>query len=118
KSDTSKQEVLELKDHFTINEKFELGNMTDTFLKPWMSKLFFLTILLYMYGDLVIYNTMMTKSLREVSCTHQVSCFGNDTLSEKCWDKAKLSRRDVYRLFLVVLMAVLIPLTYAGLTKT
>lgn len=39
--------------------------MTDIFLHKYLSKLFFLSIIIYLSGDLVIYNAMMSKSLRE-----------------------------------------------------
>ena len=53
--------------NFNIIEKFELGDMSQMFLKQWMAKCFFAAIIVYLFGDLLIYNTMMAKSLREIS---------------------------------------------------
>lgn len=52
---------------FQINEKFELGNMTELFLNRYLSKFFFVSIIVYLFGDLLIYNSMMSKSLRDIS---------------------------------------------------
>lgn len=61
---------------------------------------------------------MMCKSLREVSCTNPYSCNSAMQLDERCWGNSNLSRRDAYRLMLLGIATVLVPLTYAGLTKT
>lgn len=120
-SDTSK--VIDLTgfnlcEYFEINDKFELGDISEAFLEHWMSFLFFVSILAYLYGDLIIYNTMMTKSVREVACTYEYTCDKTIQLYEKCWQTIKWTRHDVYRIMLMALMIVLIPLTYFGLTKT
>lgn len=107
-----------LSEYFEINDKFELGDMSEAFLKHWMSFLFFVSILAYLFGDLIIYNTMMTKSAREVACTYEYTCDKTIQLNERCWQKMNWTRHDVYRLMLMALMVVLIPLTYFGLTKT
>lgn len=52
---------------FGITAKFELGDMAQMFLSKILSQLFFVSIIVYLFGDLMIYNTMMAKSLRELS---------------------------------------------------
>lgn len=56
-----------LKKKFSIEIKYELGNLTELFLNKHLSKLFFLSIISYLFGDLIIYNSMMAKSLRELA---------------------------------------------------
>ncbi|KAI2798317.1 hypothetical protein BLOT_014977 [Blomia tropicalis] len=107
-----------LKERFEIEEKFELGRMTDLFLPGWQSKLFFITIMFYMYGDLVIYNTMMAKSLRELTCTGSYNCTDPFKQDQPCWGTSPPSRYNAYRIYLVVLIILLLPLTYLKLTKT
>lgn len=108
---------------FNIAEKFELGDMTNMFLSKILSQFFFLSIIIYLFGDLMIYNTMMSKSLREISCTSKVFCNatakGENPLDAVCWDKLPgFSRRNVYRIYLIAFVALLLPLIYAGLKKT
>lgn len=108
---------------FQINEKFELGNMTELFLNRYLSKFFFVSIIVYLFGDLLIYNSMMSKSLRDISCTSQAYCNATDKndpehLDAVCWDSVGISRHNAYRIFLLGFIAILGPLTYAKLQKT
>lgn len=57
--------LAKISQYFNITDRYELGHMTDIFLHKYLSKLFFLSIIIYLSGDLVIYNAMMSKSLRE-----------------------------------------------------
>lgn len=52
---------------FNIDDKYELGNMTELFLNRYLSKFFFFSIVVYLLGDLLIYNSMMSKSLRDIA---------------------------------------------------
>lgn len=56
-----------VKSYFNIEQKFEIGNMTEIFLNRYLSKFFFLSIIVYLFGDLLIYNSMMSKSLRDIT---------------------------------------------------
>lgn len=60
------KEIKKLDKNFEIEEKFELGNMTEMFLNRYLSRFFFISIIAYLFGDLLIYNSMMSKSLREL----------------------------------------------------
>ncbi|KAI2802454.1 hypothetical protein RDWZM_009913 [Blomia tropicalis] len=104
--------------NFNIIEKFELGDMSQMFLKQWMAKCFFAAIIVYLFGDLLIYNTMMAKSLREISCTSKVDCDKGAHLDAPCWDAVGITRRNVYRIYLLLFVSILLPLTYFGLKKT
>lgn len=118
------------KDTFNIETKFELGDLTGLFLHPLLSKFFFLSITVYLFGDLIIFNALMAKSLREISCTSMDKCDDNATTSGelrksggsldlRCWDSVDfLSRGQVYQIYLLAFVAILLPLTYAGLKKT
>lgn len=107
---------------FNILEKFELGDMTNMFLRRLLSQFFFLSIIIYLFGDLMIYNTMMSKSMREISCTSKAFCnatSGENPLDAVCWDGLPgLSRRNAYRIYLLLFVGLLLPLIYAGLKKT
>lgn len=119
-----------IKDNFNIEAKFELGDLTGLFLHPLLSKFFFLSIIVYLFGDLIIFNALMAKSLREISCTSINKCDDNATasgelrksggsLNLRCWNSVDfLSRSQVYQIYLLAFVAILLPLTYAGLKKT
>ncbi|KAH9404936.1 hypothetical protein TYRP_000770 [Tyrophagus putrescentiae] len=124
------------------------GELTDLFLPRLLSKFFFLSIAVYLFGDLLIFNVMMAKSARELLCTaprpaqcnltHWAaatlnedekeemfqSLLSGDTLQEDllpCWVSsapAGLTRGGVYQLSLLAFVALLLPLTFAGLKKT
>ena len=115
------EQMSSMKDQFAINRKLELGSMTEMFLPNWFSICFFLSITMYMVGDLIIYNAMMSKSLRDVMCTFKIDCMLNSTsqqlLKQQCWPNCSISRMNAYRLILLCFILPLIPLTYAGLTK-
>eukprot|EP00899_Mesostigma_viride_P006638 jgi/Mesvir1/15976/Mv08285-RA.1 len=48
---------------FTINKKAELGEMSETLFPPWLQRAFYVTIIVYLFGDLTIYATMVPSSL-------------------------------------------------------
>lgn len=64
----TRQEQLQFVGHFfEINNKFELGDMCELFLSSLWVNFFFASIIIYLLGDLLIYNTMLAKSTREVT---------------------------------------------------
>lgn len=53
--------------------------------------------------------------------TSKVNCNSNNTatyLDSPCWDSHTITRRNVYRIYLVGFIALLLPMIYAGLKKT
>ncbi|XP_075676151.1 transmembrane protein 104 homolog isoform X2 [Dermatophagoides pteronyssinus] len=118
------QSIDHLDKRFNINEKFELGNMTELFLNQYLSKIFFISVIVYLFGDIVIYNSMMSKSLRDISCTSKAYCDSSDSndpehLNAICWDSiTTITRKNAYQIFLLGFVAILGPLTYAQLQKT
>lgn len=114
--DLSKQH---LNNCFSITERFELGSMTNLFLKPKLSGFFFVSIAAYLFGDLIIYNTMMAKSLRDIACTAEFNCTESKDYSMfKCWPGVSLNRHQSYRLLLTILVLTLAPFTFAKIQKS
>ena len=88
---------------------------------------FNLCIAAYLFGDLAIYITAVSKSLRDVSCG--VSRGGNTSnsgsnssipdINDPCWTtNPQLSRSDVYKIFVAVFILVLGPFAYFNVSKT
>ena len=90
--------------------------MTQMFFTKKLSRVFFISIIIYLYGDIVIYNTMMAKSLREMVCTLE-HCNVTDLDNYQCWESSTLSRHTVYQLCVLLFVIILTPLIYAGIKK-
>lgn len=92
-------------DVFDITERVELGKMAELFFNKVGVVLFYMCMVLYLYGDLAIYAVAVPKSLRDVLCTFKHSGNGsvdceNLTLtnSDPCWESSSLDRAGVYRI--------------------
>ena len=71
----------------------------------------------YLFGDLAIYITAVSKSLRDVTCPAP----SNSTEDSRgpCTPLApSLGRTDVYRIYVAVFLAVLGPFAYCNVSKT
>lgn len=113
--------------HFSLDDKFELGDMAALFFRPWGRLLFYLCMSVYLYGDLAIYNAAVSKSITDVVCGRNAS--GNLTGSSEdddiviendddyCWEGG-LHRHSFYRLSMVAFVCLLGPFVFFNLTKT
>ncbi|KAK3742970.1 hypothetical protein QZH41_008387, partial [Actinostola sp. cb2023] len=95
-------------------------------------RLFYVCIILYLYGDLAIYAAAVPKSLALVSCTHSSSSPSsqvhpnntnhshseNTTTShgERCW--GNISMGNVYRIYLLIFALTLGPFAFFNVQKT
>lgn len=109
---------------FDITETIEMGQMADMFFSRVGITLFYICVIIYLFGDLAIYAAAVPKSLRDVACTYVgdavngTSCIQNLTESDLCWSSSKLTRIDVYRLFVTAFAFLLGPFVYFNLQKT
>ncbi|XP_054615899.1 transmembrane protein 104 [Dunckerocampus dactyliophorus] len=105
-------------DHFDIAERVEMGQMASMFFNKVGVNMFYICIIVYLYGDLAIYAAAVPISLMEVACgNHSCSAGGvkyNDT--DPCW--GSVSRKDAYRVFLSVFTVLLGPFTFFNAQKT
>ena len=82
----------------------------------------------YLFGDLAIYITAVSKSLRDVTCntvhnnntSSSLNNSSNIDSDDPCWsgDVASLTRSDVYKIFVAVFILVLGPFAYFNVSKT
>jgi len=92
---------------FDITEKMELGHLAKMFFKKEHLKYFYMVICLYLYGDLTIYSTAISKSLRDVTCTYD-NCNKTELDSnDLCWTSMNFSRGQVYGLYILLLGLIL-----------
>ncbi|CAH8838734.1 unnamed protein product [Trichobilharzia szidati] len=103
---------------FQITEKYELGQMSLMYFGKIGNILFYINICTYLYGDLAIYSSAVPKSLRNVVCSLNNS--KNSSLSDLdlCWASSSLTRMDVYRIFVVVFGAFVLPFLFFSVTRS
>ncbi|XP_051888615.1 transmembrane protein 104 isoform X2 [Pristis pectinata] len=104
---------------FDIVERIEMGQMASMFFNKVGVNMFYICIIIYLYGDLAIYAAAVPYSLTEVVCGNQ-SCSAvskvkpNDT--DPCW--GSIRRIDAYRIFLTAFSLLLGPFTFFNVQKT
>nr|XP_006635158.1 PREDICTED: transmembrane protein 104 isoform X2 [Lepisosteus oculatus] len=106
-------------DHFEIVERVEMGQMASIFFNKVGLNMFYICIIVYLYGDLAIYAAAVPISLMEVACGNHSCSAGssvkyNDT--DACWGPVK--RKDAYRVFLTIFTLLLGPFTFFNAQKT
>lgn len=90
-----------------------MGHMARLYFSKAGVMLFYGTLVVYLYGDLAIYITVVSKSLRDVVCT------ANTTLPT-CAPlfSENLSRNGAYRLFCILFLLTVGPFTFLTISKT
>uniref|UniRef100_A0A8P4GN70 Amino acid transporter transmembrane domain-containing protein n=1 Tax=Dicentrarchus labrax TaxID=13489 RepID=A0A8P4GN70_DICLA len=105
-------------DHFDIVERVEMGQMASMFFNKVGVNMFYICIIVYLYGDLAIYAAAVPISLMEVACGNHSCSAGsvkyNDT--DPCW--GSVTRKDAYRVFLSMFTLLLGPFTFFSAQKT
>lgn len=104
---------------FDITERTEIGYLAETFLPFHLKQFFFMSIAMYLYGDLVIYNVMLAKSSREITCLAKYDCENiENRTNSRCWEGVSLTRGDVYQLYVTLFILLQLPFTFARITKS
>lgn len=104
--------------YYVIQEKIELGQMASLFFTRTGRSLFFLCLVMYLYGDLSIYAAAVSKSLMEVACTFNNSNHFPLPDTDMCWENVGMTRIGAYRIFLGVFLATLGPFAFFDVQKT
>lgn len=105
---------------FAITDKFEMGQMAKLFFSRSGQILMMISMILFLYGDLVIFDAAMSKTIRDSACNY-VPSDRNQTLTESdpCWTSLpSLSRLNAYRLFVCSLNALVGPFVFFNMQKT
>ncbi len=63
----SDDELMDSYQYFEINQRIELGAMANMFFSKIGVKIFYISIAIYLFGDLSIYAAAISKSLRDVT---------------------------------------------------
>ncbi|KAL0993367.1 hypothetical protein UPYG_G00106820 [Umbra pygmaea] len=105
-------------DHFDIVERVEMGQMASLFFNKVGVNMFYICMVVYLYGDLAIYAAAVPISLMEVACGNH-SCSANNVKyndTDLCW--GPVSRKDAYRVFLSIFTVMLGPFVFFDAQKT
>ena len=98
-----------------------MGKMASIFFSRKGRNLFYVCLVVYLYGDLAIYAAAVAKSLRDVACTFKppnMTSPLNISESEICWEGSHQTRLDAYRIFLAVFVCTIGQFVFCNVTKT
>ncbi|KAF5303970.1 hypothetical protein FQA39_LY01755 [Lamprigera yunnana] len=103
--------------YYSLSEKVELGEMTGLFFNRTGRILFYLCLCVYLYGDLAIYVTAISKTLCDIVCnSSQIS--NSDDYTLPCWDNTKIDKMSMYRVFILLFAVLVGPFSYFNVQKT
>ncbi|CAD6185296.1 unnamed protein product [Caenorhabditis auriculariae] len=103
---------------FEITSKVEVSEMASMFLSRTGLLISYLSLNVYLFGDLAIYSTTVPKSMMNLICSTVNS--STVTSSDPChefWPEF-LTRMTVYRICVVLFVGMCTPMVIVGITKT
>ncbi|CAM9913011.1 transmembrane protein 104 [Lampetra fluviatilis] len=105
-------------DLFDITQRAEMGQMASIFFNKVGLHLFYLCIVIYLYGDLAIYAAAVPHSLAFVACGNlsRTNVSSKVLDSDPCW--GTITRGNAYRIFLAAFLLLLGPFTFFNVQKT
>lgn len=105
-------QVSTVQSEFRIAQKIEMAQMAEELLSTGGLIMFYLCVIIYLYGDLAIYATAVPKSLREITCPSSAN-------KTQPWDcRGGFNSTQVYRMYVIVFAACLGPFVFGNLQKT
>lgn len=104
--------------YYSLNEKIELGEMATLFYNKVGRILFFVALCIYLYGDLAIYATAISKTLVNLACNKTKSEYFIEEYDDICWESVNFDKSTVYRIFVALFAACVGPFCYFDVQKT
>ncbi|KRT85192.1 Amino acid transporter [Oryctes borbonicus] len=111
--------------YYSLNEKMGLGYIASLYFNRWGIILFYISLCIYLYGDLAIYAAAIGKSLADVMCTNNVTGESSlqlwnamDEFEDLCWMNSNFKKIDVYRISVAVFSVLVGPFAYFNVQKT
>lgn len=106
--------------YYSLTYKIELGEITELFFNHIGRVFFYVSISVYLFGDLAIYSAAVAKSMKDIICTKTNTSNITDAADGMtlCWEEHSLTRFDVYRLCLVGFIVTLGPFAFCNVQKT
>ncbi|XP_041473627.1 transmembrane protein 104-like isoform X1 [Lytechinus variegatus] len=104
-------------DYFEITELVDMGQMASMFFNKVGLVLFYICLIVYLYGDLAIYAVAVPKSLRDITCTYDADS-QNLSDNDPCWTGVTITRMNAYRIYLAIFSVSLGVFVYFNVQKT
>ena len=107
--------------YYEITEIVEMGKMSSIFFNRSGRNLFYICLVIYLYGDLAIYGAAVSKSVRDVACTFRPANSTsplNMSDNVQCWEWSDKSRLDMYRIILAIFTCTIGQFVFCNVTKT
>lgn len=100
---------------YNLNTKVELGEMAKLYFNKPGQLIFYISLCIYLYGDLAIYATAISKTIVDLACKSD-----NDTenYSVQCFNGSDIEKFDMYRIFVTIFALLVGPFTYFNIQKT
>lgn len=107
-------------DFFEIKEKFEISELATALLSRPSRVVVVVCLITYLFGDLSIYCAVIARTLAHTTCSRPANASCNATVpdTELCWEDLLLTRLDMYRIYVGIVVFVLCPLVFMNLQKT
>ena len=102
------------------SKKLEMGALSKALFTPLGSKLTYVILSLYLFGDMAIYTVAIPKSLTALVCPHKQMMLRNfgDIEDWECHNLRGFHSTTVYRWFLLLFGAVQLPFMFQTVQKT
>lgn len=114
--------LVETSDAFEVTEKYELGQMGVLLTPKFCQIIIYLTLCLYLFGDLAIYAVVFGRTCSHVFCAFKPlnGTARNGVLDDNdiCNNDSDLTVIDVYRICVGVFIACVGPFAFFNLQKT
>lgn len=89
--------------------------MAGLYFNKFGRTLFYLSLCIYLYGDLAIYTAAVSKTMCDIVCQNQ-----NDTenFNLPCWENSPVPKINIYRIFVGIFLVLVGPFSYFNVQKT
>ncbi|VDM47720.1 unnamed protein product [Toxocara canis] len=105
---------------YVIKQRIEVSEMARIFLGRTGLMASYITLTVYLFGDLAIYSTTVPKSIMNIIWYTSSLNTSSQTWNQQCqseWPSA-LHRLNVYRMIVILFAIFITPLVLAGITRT
>lgn len=102
--------------YYVLQQQIELGEMAGLYFTKLGRTFFYVSLCVYLYGDLAIYAAAVSKTISDLSCTAPDN--STNDFEQPCWKASSLLKIDVYRIFVTIFACLVCPFAYFNVQKT
>ncbi|XP_030746520.1 transmembrane protein 104 homolog [Sitophilus oryzae] len=101
--------------YYNLNNKVELSEIAGLYLSKMGHVFFFLSLSVYLFGDLTIYTAASGKTIVNLSCK---TSNNTENFTESCWEDSDFTKMDMYRIYVALFGLLVGPFAYFNVQKT